>query len=160
MPPGKTRGKGAYFTLELMPELAPGERKELWFTLSASSLSPEEAERTCRRVQGRREELLREKREVYEALAETAALRFPKRPEIEETYRWTQYLNDWIVRDVEQVGQGRRGGLCGVSLVVRPRHRLSGPCAADAGGRGDGEEHPAADQGRLLPGKRQRPGGA
>ena len=109
-PQGKTRGKGAYFTLELMPELAPGERKELWFTLSASSLSPEEAERTCRRVQGRREELLREKREVYEALAETAALRFPKRPEIEETYRWTQYLNDWIVRDVEQVGRGAVAG--------------------------------------------------
>ena len=110
-----------------MPEMAPGERTELWFTLSASSLSPEEAERTCRRVQGRREELLREKREVYEALAETAALRFPKRPEIEETYRWTQYLNDWIVRDVEQVGRGAVAGYAAVSYTHLDVYKRQAP---------------------------------
>ena len=77
-----------------------------------------------------------------------------------ETYRWTQYLNDWIVRDVEQVGRGAVAGYAespGGSATTPPIW----PCAGLM--QGDGEtvkRHPAADQGCLLPGKRQRPGGA
>lgn len=105
-PQGKTPGQGVYFTVSCPVSLAAGECREIWFTLTSSAISPAEAKETFYRVSGQQEKLLEEKRQRCEALAETAALSLPALPRVEQTYRWTQYINDWIVRDVKNVGKG------------------------------------------------------
>lgn len=105
-PQGRTPGRGCYFTMSCPLSLPAGESRELWFTLASSAVSPEEAKKTFFRVRGRQDELLEEKRERYQAMQEAAQLSMPGKPLLEQVYRWTQYCNDWIARDVKNVGKG------------------------------------------------------
>ncbi|MEG1427218.1 MAG: hypothetical protein RSC76_05970, partial [Oscillospiraceae bacterium] len=106
LPQGKTQGKGAFFTMSSPVTLKAGESKEIVYCFAASELSPEEAKACLRRVTEKHRALLAEKVQFFEKLEEKAKLKFPAQPEIEECYRWTQYANDWVVRDVDGVGKG------------------------------------------------------
>lgn len=98
--------KCAYFQLKTRVTLEKGEEKKLRFWLAASEQSGAEAERTLERLMANTDALLQEKMAVYERLDATAVLSFPGKPQFAEMYRWTKYINDWIIRKVSGIGTG------------------------------------------------------
>lgn len=86
--------------------LAPGEEKTVTYVLSFSMHSEAEAKETLSRIRRDREELWKEKIAVYEKIDQTAVLSCPNQPVFEEMYRWSKYINDWIIREAEGVGKG------------------------------------------------------
>lgn len=98
--------KCSYFQLKGKVQLEKGEEKKITFWLAASEQSGAEADCVLERLMANTDIYLQEKVAVYEKLDETAVLSFPGRPEFEEMYRWTKYINDWIIRKVSGVGTG------------------------------------------------------
>lgn len=86
--------------------LAAGESKEVNFYLAFSEHSKEEAVKTLLKLEEKKEVFLQAKQSFYEELDKTAVLTLPGKPVWEEMYRWTKYINDWIVRDVDGIGKG------------------------------------------------------
>jgi hypothetical protein len=86
--------------------LQAGEKKTVTYYLAFSEHSGQETEDTLRKLEQNKEALLQEKVEYYEQIDRTAVLNLPNKPLFEEMYRWTKYINDWIIRDVDKMGCG------------------------------------------------------
>ncbi len=91
-------------------ELAPGETGTVDFCLAFSEHSREEALKTLTVLAQDKERLWKEKQEIYEEIDRTAVLTLPGKSRWEEMYRWTKYINDWIIRKVDGVGCGVAAG--------------------------------------------------
>ena len=86
--------------------LKAGEKKNITFYFAFSECSGQEAESVLTRLMENKETYLSEKVSVYGQIDRKAQLSWQGHPDIEEMYRWTKYINDWIVRDVEHTGKG------------------------------------------------------
>lgn len=84
--------------------------KTVTVVFAASEQGKTEAENICNYVSARKEELLQKKIAVYEAMEDKASLEYPAEPKFAEMYRWTRYINDWIIREVDGVGRGVAAG--------------------------------------------------
>lgn len=89
---------------------AAGEILTVDFYLAFSEHSREEALRTLEALEQGKETLLKEKQEIYEEIDRTAVLTLPGKPVWEEMYRWSKYINDWIIRKVDGIGSGAVAG--------------------------------------------------
>ncbi len=87
-------------------EILPGESRTVDFYLAFSEHSREEALASLEVLEQGKDRLLKEKQDIYEGIDRTAVLTLPGQPLWEEMYRWTKYINDWIVRKVDGVGCG------------------------------------------------------
>lgn len=83
-----------------------GGRKTVTFCFAFSENSVREAQDTLEKLMSGKESFLLEKQSVYRQIDEKAQLCWPGQPGFEEMYRWTKYINDWIIRDVEHTGKG------------------------------------------------------
>lgn len=90
--------------------LEPGEEKIVDYYVSFSMNSEQEAEEIAHKLKTHRAELLQEKIQIYEKIDQTAVLSYPGQPVFEKMYRWSKYINDWIIRDVKGVGTGVAAG--------------------------------------------------
>ncbi len=91
-------------------ELQPGESRKTDYFFAFSEHSLQEAEKVLGELRDKKEDFLREKKEVYGRIAQTARLRWPGQPVFEEMYCWTKYINDWIIRKVDGIGIGAVAG--------------------------------------------------
>lgn len=102
----RENGKTRYAEVESRLRLKPNETAKVTYWFAFSPESGREAEETLKRISANEEAFLSEKEAVYTRLDRTAALTLPGEPVLEEMYRWTKYINDWIIRDVKHVGRG------------------------------------------------------
>lgn len=88
---------------------AKGE-KTVTIIFAASQEGREEAKAVFDKVRKEKQELLSAKISFYEELDKQAVLSYPSEPKLEEMYRWTRYINDWVIREVKGVGKGLAAG--------------------------------------------------
>lgn len=94
----------AQLTADIFLKRDESQKVTIW--IAASERSFTEAEDTLKRLAAGSNLFLKEKTDFYHRLDETAVLSFPGKPDFEEMYCWTKYINDWIVRKVSDVGEG------------------------------------------------------
>lgn len=95
-----------YCSLESTISLKPEEEKTITYCFSFSPESEQEADKTVEKIACNKDKLLQEKWDIYQQIEKTARLTYPQKPVFEEMYRWTKFVNDWIIRDVEGIGKG------------------------------------------------------
>jgi hypothetical protein len=86
---------------------------EIWYYITGSSVSFEDAARTYKSIICDVDGLLYEKMTRYDGIARRAKLHIKAADShcLENMYEWSKYINDWLIRDVPYVGRGAGAGL-------------------------------------------------
>jgi glycogen debranching enzyme len=79
-------------------------------TIAGSYQSAQEAKEQFTKASRNPAQLLGQKKNRYQQIAQTARLNIPDE-KLQQAYRWVKYNTDWLIRDVPQVGRGLSAGL-------------------------------------------------
>ncbi len=104
------KGKGTDASISYDLEIAPGESITVPFTIAGSYQSLEELNKTYQLVSDNRYQLLQEKKQRYDQIANTAKLTIPDK-DLQQAYRWIKFNTDWLIRDVPEIGRGIGAGI-------------------------------------------------
>lgn len=103
-------GKGVSRSLRYSLALAPGETRNLTFTIAGSYTDREQALATYEDLQKNWPEALSKKKSRYAGLAAMSKLRIPDK-DMEQAFEWLKYNCDWLVRTVPEIGSGISAGI-------------------------------------------------
>jgi glycogen debranching enzyme len=103
-------GQGRAAAMEYELRVEAGQTQVLHFAVTGSDSSPEEAMTTYERIRDNWPQLVQEKQNRYQQIADQSKLTIPDK-ELETAYRWLKYNTDWLVRDVEGIGRGICAGI-------------------------------------------------
>ena len=103
-------GKGTAATIGYDLELPPNGVVLVPFTIAGSYESEEKVRAVFSGVRQGASGLLAAKKARYAALAARTRLIIPDK-QLQQTFEWLKYNDDWLVRDVPEIGRGLSAGL-------------------------------------------------
>ncbi|NNF81399.1 MAG: glycogen debranching protein [Flavobacteriaceae bacterium] len=103
-------GKGASASLSYDIKLKAGEEHIIDFVIAGSYNSEEDTRQSYNSIQSNGMQLLKDKKERYEALAQHSKLTIPDK-DLEQAFEWLKYNCDWLIREVPEVGRGITAGI-------------------------------------------------
>lgn len=104
------KGKGAAAGFSLQVTLPAGSEQIIPVFIAGSTESELKAMETLVDLRQNLDSDWFAKKKRYEVLAQQAELQIPD-PELQRTFQWIKYNNDWLVRDVPGIGRGFGAGL-------------------------------------------------
>ena len=104
------KGNGISQSLKYTIDLKAGESKNIDFVVAGSYSSEETAIASYQKIQAKAWELLQEKRDRYQEIANHSKLTIPDK-QLQETFEWLKYNADWLVRTVPEIGTGIAAGI-------------------------------------------------
>jgi glycogen debranching enzyme len=106
----KYKGKGVATSLVSEITIEPNDSEIVNVIISGSYNSKQEALETFNEIQKNYLELLTEKRNRYEEIANQSKLTVPNK-KTQEVFEWIKYNSDWLVRTVPEFGTGIMAGI-------------------------------------------------
>ena len=103
-------GNGLSGIFVLKCQIPAGKSFTFKIYLSGSMTGTGEIKRNITTAQTRLPILFKQKSDRYLAIERTAAINVPDKL-LESAYRWGKYATDWLVRDVDGIGEGLSAGL-------------------------------------------------
>ncbi|HMQ91390.1 MAG TPA: hypothetical protein PKB07_27505, partial [Flavilitoribacter sp.] len=103
-------GKGTTAAITYDLNLPPNGVALVPFTIAGSYQSREKLKAVFSEVQQHASGLLAAKKARYAALAAQTRLTIPDK-QLQQTFEWLKYNDDWLVRDVPEIGRGLSAGL-------------------------------------------------
>lgn len=109
--PEKTAGKGTsgFLTYENI-KVKPGDAVDIDFFIAGSYHSEMAARDTFMKLKTEHKQLFAQKRDRYQKIFEQSKVSLPDK-HLEKVFHWVKFHNDWLIRNVPEVGRGLGAGL-------------------------------------------------
>jgi glycogen debranching enzyme len=104
------QGTGTTGGLHMELDISPGEEETVTFFIAGSYTSLEDAQSTFFDLKENSFDLLDQKRQHYESIAERSRITIPDK-ELQQAFEWVKYNTEWLVRDVPEIGRGLGAGM-------------------------------------------------